>query len=316
MAILTIPEPRELESLAAAYGLPPLDAAAGIEAGTVNTSYALTFAGRRLFLRLYEQQGHDGAENEAELLVHLAAKGVPTPAPLAGTDGRFVRTVAGRPAALFPWVDGDMLCQKAVTPAAAQEVGRALARVHAAGAPPGTRLGGGRFGPREVAMRCDDVARSKDPAARALAEPLRAAVREAGDARRLDLPQGLVHGDLFRDNVLWKERRIAALLDFESAHLGPFVFDLAVTILSWCFDDALCLDLARAVVDGYREHREPTAAERAGFYAEARFAALRFTVTRIADDAARVGKRWQRFVARRETVERLGPAGLEEALFS
>ena len=158
------------------------------------------------------------------------------------------------------------------------------------------------------------MAKSTDTLARVLAEPLRDAVIRLDRKRRADLPRGLVHGDLFRDNVLWHEGRIAALLDFESAHKGPFAYDLAVTILSWSFRDTFDFDVARAIVAGYREVRELEESEREALYVESVFAALRFTITRITDEAIRVGKKWQRFVARREAIEQLGPAGLREAL--
>jgi homoserine kinase type II len=163
--------------------------------------------------------------------------------------------------------------------------------------------------------RCERVATSTDEAARALAEPLREAVRAVAARRSVspEKPSGLVHGDLFRDNVLWEKGRIAALLDFESAHEGPFVFDLAVTILSWSFRDDFELPVARAIVSGYRGVRELEDTERAAFFDEAVLACLRFTVTRITDEAIRVGKRWQRFVARREALEAMGSKGVREA---
>lgn len=314
MAILTVPQDHELRAFVDAYAVGPLASARGIEAGTVNTSYALRLGDRPWFLRLYEEQGFAGAEAEADLLVHLAAAGVPTPAPEAGRDGRRVRTLAGKPAALFRWVEGQMLCQRAVTAESARAVGVALAKVHRAGAPAGSPLGAGRFGPTDLAARCDRVATSSDAAARSLAEPLRAAFLAFAARRDPALPSGLVHGDLFRDNVLWEGGRIAALLDFESAFVGPFVYDLAVTVLSWSFGDALLPEVARALVEGYRAERELEPSERAAFHDEAVFAAMRFTTTRITDDAIRVGKRWQRFVARREALERLGPEGLAEVV--
>lgn len=315
MAILTVPSEAELKALAAAFDLGPLDSAEGIEAGTVNTSYRLVLGGRRFFLRIYEEQGPDGAAEEAALLLHLASGGVPTPTPEAGRDGAHTRTVAGKPAALFPWVDGDIVCTAGVTVAHAEAIGAALARVHRAGPPPGRALGGGRFGPNEIIARCDRVATARDESARVHASALREAVRAVA-ARRASGPEiarGLVHGDLFRDNVLWLNDRIAALLDFESAHEGPFVFDLAVTILSWSFRDAFELPIARAIAAGYLGVRELTEAERAAFFDEAVLASLRFTVTRITDDAIRVGKRWQRFVQRREALEAMGPSGVREA---
>jgi homoserine kinase type II len=316
MAILTVPSDAELDALVASYELGARRSAHGIEAGTVNTSYILELESGRYFLRIYEEQAQAGAEAEASLLLHLAAAGVPTPPPIMGRDGGAVRLVAGKPAAIFPWVTGDMLCLPTVTPSAAKVVGGALARMHLAGpAPsPALPLGQGRFGADELVARCDRIAKSTDGQARAQAEPLRDAIIRIDRRRRIDVPIGLVHGDLFRDNVLWHEGRLAALLDFESAHKGPLVYDIAVTILSWSFRDAFDFDVARAILAGYREVRELAPNEIEGLYAETVFGALRFTVTRITDDAIRVGKRWQRFVARREAVEQLGPAGLREAL--
>jgi len=253
MAILTVPRDDELDALLSAYDLGPRRAARGIEAGTVNTSYALDLGADRYFLRLYEEQDAAGAAAEARLLQHLAASGVRTPAPVVARDGAMVRLVAGKPAALFPWVAGDMLCLRAVTPQAAREVGAALARVHLAGPAPDGSLCAGRFGPAELILRCDRVAVCQDAEAKLLAEPLRRQLGAAAAARTVDLPAGLVHGDLFRDNVLWDDTasssspRIAALLDFESAHRGPFAYDLAVTILSWSFRDTFDHAIRRAI---------------------------------------------------------------------
>lgn len=314
MAVRTIPADDELAAFIRNYGLGAVRSTRGIEAGTVNSSFALELGQGAFFLRLYEEQGLKGAEDEALLLGHLAAKGVATPPPLKGEDGRVVRTLAGKPAALFPWVDGHILCQKTVSPDAAHEVGKALARVHAVGPNPAAPLGTGRFGPEDLVLRCERVAQSTDTAARALSGALIEAVREVATRRSAKVPVGLVHGDLFRDNVLWHEQRITALLDFESAHRGPFVFDLAVTILAWSFGDTLSAEIARAMTDGYRSERELSELERDAIFDEAIFAALRFTITRITDDAIRVGKRWQRFVERREAIERLGRGGFRAML--
>ncbi|MBX3211376.1 MAG: homoserine kinase [Labilithrix sp.] len=325
MAILTVPTDAELASFVASYPLAPLRKAKGIEAGTVNTSYALELAdGQRWFLRIYEEQDAAGAGREAVVLAHLAAHGVPTPAPLAAEDGASMSSLAGKPAAIFPWVDGDMLCQRAVTEEAAAEVGGALARIHLAGHAPGAALDAGRFDPAHLVERCERVASSSDADARAIAGELRDAAARIAASRRHDVPRGLVHGDLFRDNVLWQAEpaasssggcsSIAALLDFESAHDGPFAYDLAVTLLSWSYGSQLETNLGRALVRGYRAVRELEPGDREVLYDEAIFAALRFTITRITDDAIRVGKRWQRFVERREAIERLGRAGFLEAL--
>ena len=121
--------------------------------------------------------------------------------------------------------------------------------------------------------------------------------------------------------MLWDERgEIAALLDFESASDGVYAYDLMVTVLAWCFGDALDAGLMRAMVDGYESVRPLEARERAGLLAEGCVASLRFAITRLTDyamrvtDGPRVVKDWRRFQARLLALEALGEAGLTPRL--
>jgi homoserine kinase type II len=277
--------------------------------------------GRRVFLRLYEERDLDGAGRETAMLERLAGAGVPTPPPLRRTDGRLVSVVRGKPAALFPWRDGQMRCQAAVTETDASRVGEALARVHEAGRDEPAEAGRFRF--EDLAVRVARIEASGDPHFSPMAPALRDALKKAHVAREPGLPGGLTHGDLFRDNVLWDDRgRVAALLDFESACAGTYAYDLMVTVLSWCFGDDLDPVLAASMREGYERVRVLTEPERRGIAAEATFAALRFTVTRITDYAMRTGsagprvvKDWNRFMRRLQKLEALGPDGLRTMLW-
>ena len=148
-----------------------------------------------------------------------------------------------------------------------------------------------------------------DAEARALAEPSvrRSSVIAASDAAICR--RGLIHGDLFRDNVLWHEGgRIAALLDFESAHDGPFAYDLAVTILSWSFRDDVRHGRRARDRRGLRSVRELEQRARGALRrSRLRRATLHDHAHHRRCDPRR--QAWQRFVARREAIERLGPAG-------
>jgi len=320
MAVLTAIEPEEAGTLAAAYGLGALRALEGIAGGSVNSNFALETEAGRVFLRLYEEQDLAGARRETALLERLAARGVPTPAPLRRADGGLVSELRGKPAALFPWRDGHMRCQAGVTPEDASRVGEALARVHAAGA--GEPAAAGRFQYTNLLERLDRIAASGDARFAPLAPSLRASLGEAHAARDPSLPHGLVHGDLFRDNVLWAaDGSIAALLDFESACAGTYAYDLMVTVLSWCYGDDFEPDLAAAMREGYESVRPLDVREREGLWAEGCFAALRFTTTRITDYAMRTGaagprvvKDWRRFRNRFEKLRSLGPTGVRVLL--
>ncbi|MCL2448747.1 MAG: homoserine kinase [Polyangiaceae bacterium] len=316
MAVLTPVLHDDAVELTKAYGLGPLEKVEGIAAGSVNSNFSIRAGGLQVFLRLYEEQDLAGARRETATLEHLAASGVPTPAPLRRLDGDLVSIVRGKPAAVFPWRDGSMRCQASVSPDDARLVGGALARVHRAGA--GRPAIRGRFGYEELLARLDSIGASGHPELGPRAGALRDALARAHSDRDTSIPRGLTHGDLFRDNVLWDERgRISALLDFESACDGTYAYDLMVTVLSWCVGDDLDASLARAMREGYEEVRPLAAAERRALLAEGRFACLRFTITRITDyalrpptEGPRVIKDWRRFLMRFERLTALGTEGL------
>lgn len=342
MAVLTALDLAGAQAIARRYGLMVREVLP-IPAGSVNSNFALLHSGSgppssvpagegdgRVFLRIFEEQDAQSARREAALLDHLCAGGVRTPRPLVTTDGAgFISEHAGKPVAIFPWCEGQTTCQAGVTPERARRVGEALGRVHLAGA---TFEGASesRFDAPRLRGRLDELAR------RSLDAQLRAVTVELGAQleRSLALPppppssQGVIHADLFRDNVLWgADGGLAALLDFESASRGSFAFDLMVTVLAWCFagpardgspsrpDHARFeADLARAMVAGYSAVRPPPEAERARYWAEARFAATRFTITRITDFELRspvsgVFKDYRRFLARLRAIEALGAEG-------
>jgi homoserine kinase type II len=316
MAVLTPVTRDDADALARAYDLGPLESIAGIAAGSVNSNFAIRIGGSRVFLRLYEEQDFAGAERETAMLERLAAAGVPTPAPLRRADSKLVSVARGKPAALFPWRDGDMRCQASVRAEDTRLVGEALARVHCAGA---SEVGAqGRFGYEDLLLRLETIARSGRGEFAALAPSLREALNRAHRDRDPSLPRGLTHGDLFRDNVLWDaDGRVAALLDFESACDGTYAYDLMVTVLAWCVGDDLDPRLASSMREGYEAVRPLSRAERRGLLAEGRFACLRFTITRITDYALRaptteprVVKDWRRFQMRFDKLEALGAEGL------
>jgi homoserine kinase type II len=320
MAVLTAVAKTDALAFVSAYGDAELRRLEGIAGGSVNSNFALETERGRFFLRIYEERDLAAAESETSMLERLAVAGVPTPAPLRRLDGSLVSVLHGKAAALFPWRDGGMRCQAGVTSADANRVGEALARVHLAGA--AESYDEGRFRIPDLLRRVDRIAASGDVRFEPVVGFLRAQLTRVQAARDPDLPAGLIHSDLFRDNVLWNTHgEIAALLDFESACKGTYVYDLMVTVLSWCYGEDLVPELARAMRQGYEGVRSLTPAEKDALHVEGCLAALRFTVTRITDYAMRVDahgprvvKDWRRFLKRFERLEALGVDGTREML--
>jgi homoserine kinase type II len=316
MALLTTLALDEARELARPYGVELLSLEP-LALGSVNSNFrARTRDGRVLFARLYEEQGPAGAAAEVALLAGLARAGVPVPEalPLEGP----LPAHREKPFVVFPWIEGDIRCLRGVRAEDARAVGEALARVHLASDEVG-RLGHGRFRPEDLLSRLERVERhGARPSLTPDLERIRLLYARLSLVRDGGLPSGVVHGDLFRDNVLFRDGRIAALLDFESAFHGPFVYDLLVTLAAWCFRDAFELDLARSMVAGYDATRPLTAPERRAVRVEGALACLRFAVSRITDFELRTpeggvpGRDYRRFLARLEAIE----TGLLDAAFA
>lgn len=304
MALLTALPFEAAAELVAGYGL-ELERVDALPDGSVNSNFCLrTRDGRRWFGRLFEEQGPEGAAGEARLAHELHSAGVPVVVPAQGPPSAH----AGKPFALYPWVEGEIACQARVTPGRCRALGSALAALHLARP---SHVPEGRFRASDLRARLDRVEASAPDDLRRAARELRTPFERWFGARDPGLPAGLVHGDLFRDNVLWRHGHdeIAALLDFESACKGSYAYDLAVTALAWCYGSELEAPLVHALYEGYTAVRPLTLAERAGFRAEAAAAALRFAITRITDYAWRAPpgvppkRAYQRFVARLAAVE-------------
>ncbi len=313
MALYTVLSLAEAQSLGEAYGL-RVCATEGLRAGSVNSNVRLGLeGGGQAFLRIYEEQKLDGARSEIDLLRWQIGRGTPTPAPLPLLAGGWVAVHQEKPVAVFPWVEGSSRCQATVREADVYLLGEALARVHLAGSPAPRE---GRFRVADLRGRCQLIAGATDASLAALAPHLATLLDEVEATRLPGATAGLCHGDLFRDNVLWRGNQLAALLDFESAAEGPLAFDLAVTMLAWCYGDDFDPALARSFFVGYQARRPLPIVDQEALFPEARLAALRFTITRVTDYAMRAhlgasGMRdYRRFLARFDRLTAMGAEGL------
>lgn len=295
----------DIDAVCAAFGVGPVADFEEIAAGTINSNYAVRTDTGLLFLRVNEGKAERDVVYEAELVEELSARGVSTPAPHRAIDGRPFAILRDRYVSLFDWVDGDHRSAEDVSALDARAVGRALATLHAAGADLTERFDrSGIYTFADIVQRLVSIRGTDDPelsdAISILSDEAEwlAAQRDV----RLAAPRGIIHGDLFRDNVLFCGDTLTGLIDFEQASIGSLAYDLAVCINAWCYTYRFNDELSAALVSGYSEIRELTAQDRAALPVELRAAAMRFTVTRITDvylpGVSLPGKDFRRFLAR------------------
>jgi homoserine kinase type II len=320
MALYTPLSQEQLADVLRRYGLPPPDRTLPEPRGSVNTNYHLWSGGKRWFLRLNEGKTAEDVAFEAEVLGFLAREGFPAAPLVLSQDGAPQIEVAGRPAMLFAFVEGEELLRMDVTPERCRRIGVELGRLHALA----HRFHASRPNPYRW-ERVSEWIRELEPDGGG--DPLVAPClpmlrRELELARTLPAaPRGLVHGDLFLDNVLWVGERIAALLDWEMSCVDAFAYDIVVCLHAWCYGTGYRPDLVAALLEGYRRNRPVDPATAEALYPYARYAALRYTASRIhAFHLAELGadrlawKDWTRYRDRLVALREMGEAGFRSLL--
>jgi homoserine kinase type II len=283
MAVYTEVPDDELAAFVASYGLGALLSYKGIAEGVENTNYLLHTEKGPIFLTLYEKRvAPEDLPFFLGLMEHLAKAGLTCPTPVRDLEGRMVRDLAGRPAALITFLEGVWI--RRPQPRHCAAVGKALAGLHVAGRGFGlTRANGlGIAGWRPLFARFE--ARADE-----IAPGLGATVRQELDHLEghwpAGLEQGIIHADLFPDNVFFLGDRLSGLIDFYFACNDALAYDIAVTLNAWCFesDHSFNITKGQALLKGYESVRRLTPAEREALPLLARGAALRFLLTRAYD---------------------------------
>jgi homoserine kinase type II len=279
MAVFTAVAPEQLSDWLKHYAIGRLVELEGISTGVQNSNFFVTTTLGRYVLTLFEAIPRSELPFYLYLMAHLAHHGLPVPAPIADRDNAYFSTLCERPAALVMRLTG----KSDMHPGAEQcgRVGAMLAGLHLAGLSYGRR----QDNPRGAAWRAHTAARVR---ACLPADDQRLLDAELAFQARQDyaaLPHGVVHADLFRDNVLWHEDHIGGVIDFYFAGHDALLFDLAVAVNDWCVTPAGGLDAARAaaLLAAYHAERPFTTAERACWPAMLRAAALRFWLSRAED---------------------------------
>jgi homoserine kinase type II len=287
MAVYTELAPDEIAAVLSAYGLPAPARVVPEPRGYVNTNHHVWAGGSRFFLRLAEASGDEDVAFEAEVLRFLGEARFPAPRLLHTAGGAPAARVRGKHALLFAYAPGEELLPGAVAAEHCRRVGAELGRLHdlASGF---TSARANPYGLARVAAWLAEV--RGDPAEAEVRAALPLLEDELARAAALPgAPRGLVHGDLFVDNVLWIGGRVSAVLDWEMSCVEALVYDLAVALSAWCWEEGprgagpgLVAARVAALAAGYRERRRLEPETAAALLPFARFAALRFTASRLA----------------------------------
>jgi homoserine kinase type II len=283
MAVYTDVAAEELTRFLSGYDIGELLSYKGIAEGVENSNFLVHSGTGNFILTLYEKRV---AEQDLPfflaLMEHLAARGITCPQPVKNRQGGVLGRIAGRPAAIVTFLDGLWIRRPSSAHCAA--VGEALAKLH---------LAGGDFSMRrqnalsieswrplfeQAQSGCDGVRPG-------LAETIAQELDALGKTWPRDLPQGVIHADLFPDNVFFLGGTLSGLIDFYFACTDMLAYDVAVCLNAWCFeaDHSFNVTKGRAMLKSYAQVRALSVPERDALPVLARGAAIRFLLTRLVD---------------------------------
>ena len=281
MSVYTTVSAEDLDAWLARYTVGGLVELEPIAAGIENTNYFVTTEKGRYVMTLYERLPASELPFYLNLMAHLARAGVEVPAPEPDRTGALFSLLNGKPAGLVSRIDGQSVHDPA--PGHCALAGAALARLHIASQTYRPRLAN-RRGPAWWRQTARIVAPFLTPAQKEL---LGVELEYQSGYGKGSLPKGAIHGDLFCNNVLFADGRVAGIIDFGFAATDFFAYDLAITVNDWCRVEAgeAALDDGRvaALVRAYDEMRPLTEEERMRWPGLVRAAALRFWVSRLHD---------------------------------
>ncbi|MBM6592678.1 homoserine kinase [Microvirga pudoricolor] len=283
MAVYTEVSDEDLAAFLATYEIGTVLSYKGIAEGVENTNYFLHTTEGSYILTLYEKRVREtDLPFFLSLMQHLANRGLNCPLPVNNRNGEALGRLSGRPAVIITFLDGVAVRRPRAQHCGA--LGGALARLHLAGEdfpmsrPNALSLDGWPPLFAQAEAQADTVSPG-------LAERTRRELDGLHTAWPSGLPAGIIHADLFTDNVFFIGPEVSGLIDFYFACTDAFAYDVAICLNAWCFeaDGSFNLTKGQALLAGYQAVRRLNAAEAEALPVLCRGAALRFMLTRLVD---------------------------------
>jgi len=267
----------QIESLIRAYNLPSLISYSGINAGIENTNYLLKTTQGDFVLTLYEHFKADELSPYLDLLANLGQDECYYPSPIADFQQRYINILAGKPVAVFKCLSGKSVVQATLNQC--RLVASALARFHLSS----HSLRFNKKNPRNLEWILVTARQVSTFVSLQDAMLLQDELEYQRQHIAPPLTQGIIHADLFKDNVLFVGDKLTGLLDFYAACCDSYLLDVAIALNDWCVDEQGIFDRKRLAVfmQAYQQVRTISQQEQAWLPLLLRRACLRFWLSRL-----------------------------------
>lgn len=281
MSVYTTIEENELKAFLSNYTVGELDSYQGISDGIENTNYFVNTTEGRYVLTIFEQHSFEEMQYYLNLMHHLADHQVPSANPVADAQGNYLSHFKNKPIALVERLDGGSIIETTVSHC--EQLGSAMGKMHAAG----LSFDSTQVNPRGPAWCQQTAQQVMQKLTSEEQQMLDIEVHFQKDKRHADLPRGVIHADLFRDNALWSNQGqdFSGIIDFYYSCDDVLLYDLAVAANDWCSENNGSLNKEKtiALLTHYHEHRALNNNEHKYWPAMLRAGALRFWLSRLYD---------------------------------
>ena len=283
MAVYTTVDDSALNEFLIAYDIGEILSFAGIVEGVENSNYLLRTTKAHFILTLYEKRV-DSVDLPffIELMTHLSAAGMDCPIPVAARDGQVLHQLAGRTCAIFSFLDGTF--SRFPNLLKCRALGASLAELHIKSQGV-SRHRANALGPASWKPLLHSIGADADILAEGMHDTITARLQQILMDWPTDLPHGIIHADLFPNNVLFVGDKLTGLIDFYFACEDILAYDIGICLNSWCFeaDGSFNMTKSRALVQGYESVRHLSTAEKQAIPVLAAGSAMRFFLTRLYD---------------------------------
>lgn len=257
MAVFTQISESDLRELISKYDIGELESFSGISEGIQNSNYIVKTSSAKYILTLFEDERiFNSLPFFFNFKEHLVGSGVPCPAPIHDKNDSMFNEICGRQASFISFLPGKW--PRSIKKEHCEEIGKYSALMHKAA----ESFPENRDDPQADMLLSYKKLQEESADLESFKSGIVAEIEKAADYIKSncpsDLPSGVIHGDIFPDNVLFEDDRLTGIIDFYFSHTGFYVYDLANTLTQWCFEHGAEFNItkSRSLLSAYNKERK------------------------------------------------------------